>query len=124
MYLFKSHVSLHNRNFSISEIKLVMHGIFGKNTYTILKQRHFADMSCSKNQRLCNLAVREHRMFLSSNKTKPYIHRPWSSWETLITPLSVGRINEEFLIKLRLKKDAYQTWKQDQVMQEEYKDTV
>lgn len=63
-------------------------------------------------------------MFLSSNKKKPYIHRPWSSWKTLITPLSVGRINEEFLIKLRLKKDAYQTWKQDQVMQEEYKDTV
>lgn len=123
MYLFKSHVSLHNRNFSISEIKLVMHGIFGKNTCTILKETHFADTSCSKNQRLCNLAVREHRMFLSSNKKKPYIHRPWSSWETLITPLSVGRINEELLIKLRLKKDAYRTWKQDQVMQE-YKDTV
>lgn len=53
-YLSKSYISLHNKNFIVPDIKVHMHGIFGKNKYAGLNPEYFADVPWPKKEKLCN----------------------------------------------------------------------
>lgn len=78
VYLSKSYIYLHNKNFIIPDTKMDTHGIFVKNKYTVLNPEYFVDVPWPKKERLCNLTVRKHRMVIPW-KNNSHNHRPWSS---------------------------------------------